>query len=345
MDFLNAVAGWAKSVWGTITGAAADIPGAIAKVWHYITSVHGLLSWLFAGPHLSWILAQLAFNKLHGDFADAVTDVLARLAAWVKVHYIDPAVRYLNQRITNLFAWTVRQLWATWLHFELRYRQALAYANRLVTIERNQRIAAVAAEHKAMLAGLKATLAEVQKQASSGYNTGTSDRKTTIQRLLDDLALKDPAVRGLVADIASIVVDIDTIDNPVARFILQKLLNEIIGHLGIDQAVTGLIQRLLGPLAGQPVAHDLYGVEKDVAARLGALEAQWAEFMTDGGPEVEQAGKEWKDLTSVITNAALLAFFGAAVTEPAAWATSVADTIGTAANGAMTGIVDLINAA
>lgn len=345
MDFLNAVAGWARRAWGDITGAASDLGGAFSDVWHFITSVHGLVSWLFGIPFYRWLASKLEHSRALGHALDAATDVLERLGAWIKTHYIDPQVRRLDTRITNLFNWAKAQLWLTWLHIELRYRQARAYAAQLTAIERAARIKADKAEHASMLQHITALHQAIELEASSGYNTGTPDRKTVIGRLLDDLALKDPAVKALVQLLANAVFDLETVDNPVVRWAIQKTLNEIIGHLGIDQAVTGLIQRLLGPLAGDPRPGDLYGVEKDTAARLGALEAQWAEFMTSGGPEVEQAGKAWKSYTSVIADAALLAWLGEAVTEPAAWAGQVTAVLGNPVNAALTGIVDLINSA
>jgi len=200
----------------------------------------------------------------------------------------------------------------------------------------------VAEEHHKMLAGLKATLAEVQKEAASGYNAGTPDRKSTITRLLDDLAVTSPAVKGLVSDLIGLVIDVDTIDNPLARFIIQKLLAQVINRLGVERVIGDLLQRLIGPLAGQPKATGLYEVTRDVARRLAALEAQQADFMVNGGPEVEQAGRQWKDLASIATDAGLLAFLALAVADPEAWATGITDTAGPVANGAMTGLAGLL---
>lgn len=343
MGVLNTLASWARSAWGAITGAAGDVTGALEKAWSYITSLHGLLSWLFGTPLLAAIRAFAAHLPLVMLAITAIRDVLARLGAWIWVHEVHPVAVQLAARIARLAAWTQLQLVIMRRLVITLYFAAEAYTRMLVSAERGQRIAAVRAEHAAMLAQIRALHQAIEKEAASGYNTASDARKSVLQRLLADLAEREPAIKGLISDLVKIVINLDTIDNPLLRYVAARLLADIVSHLGLDKAISSLIGRLLEPLAGNPHPASLYDVERDVAERLSALEAQWAEFMDAGGPEVEQAGRGWKDVTGLAVDVAILGFVGLAVDDPAGWATAVDDTIGEPAAAAMTSIVNLIS--
>lgn len=342
MGWLKTAVGWAKDTWSAITGAAAAPLDVFTKIWKWLASIHGLIGWLFGVPVLDWLRSALANMAEHTRAWEALEGLLARIPAWVLHHLVLPYVRLLLARIAALQRWTAAQLLALRILMMWLYLAARLYARQLVQAEHKAMVTAVAREHQQMLAGLRATLAEVQKEAASGYNSGTPDRKSVIQKLLQDLAVTNPAVKGLVSDLVGLVIDVETIDNPVIRFLASKLLAQIIDRLGVDKIVGDLLGRLLQPLMGQPRAAGLYDVTRDVAQRLTALEAQWADFMTSGGPEVEQAGREWKDLSGPLTDIAILAFLGLAVADPGAWATGIADTVGPVADGAMTGVADLL---
>lgn len=345
MGILRTLGGWATDAFKAIFGAASDIESVLQKFWSFITTLRSLLSWVVANPVLALLEAVRGWIIIANGVIGEIRDALHRIGPWTWATQVLPVLRLLEGRIASLRAWAIVQLHNTALHIELRYREAVAWTNLQVGNERNARIAAVKSEHAAMLAQIRALHSTIEKEAVSGYDTGTPDRKTVLQQLLTDLAGRDPAVKGLVSDLLKLVIDVDTIDNPLLRYAATKLLSQIIAHLGIDQAISDLIGRLLGPLMGDQRPAGLYDVEKDVAARLSALEAQWAAFMANGGPEVEQAGKGWKDGGSLIVDVAILAFAGLAYTDPSAWATGVNDTIGAGANAAMTGIVDLISKA
>ena len=345
MGVLRTLGSWATSAWHAIFGAAADVTGALTRFYSWITSLHGLVSWLFSTPLLALLRAIAAHLPAVILALQAIRDVLARLGAWIWAHYVYPVEVILSGRIAQLRAWTQMQLATLTRMVWALYFSAENYTRLLVGTERAQRIQAVKAEHAAMLAQIRALHQAIEKEAASGYNSVSDARKSVLQRLLTDLTVRDPAVKGLVSDLVKIVVDIDTIDNPLIRYAASRLLSEIISHLGIDQAISSLIGRLLEPLTGNPRPGGVYDVDKDVAERLNALEAQWAEFEADGGPELDQAGRGWKDLTSLTVDAAILGFVGLAVNDPRAWATAVDDTIGIPAAAAMTGIVGLISKA
>jgi hypothetical protein len=339
---MKSAVNWARDTWSSITGTVINPAAALSKVWHWIASFHGLVSWLFGIPLLQWMTSALANAAEHTRAWEALDQLLARIPAWIKAHLVMPWVRLLMARIAALHRWTAAQLLAVRILMMFLYLAARLYARQLVAAEHKRMMYTVAEEHHKMILGLKATLAEVQKEAASGYNSETPARKTIIGKLLDDLAVTNPAVKGLVSDLVGLIIDIETIDNPIVRFLVAKLLTQIIDKLGVEKVAGQLLERLIGPLAGQPKATGLYDVTRDVARRLAALEAQQADFMTSGGPEVEQAGREWKDLASLATDAGLLAFLALAVASPAAWATGIADTAGPVADGAMTGLADII---
>jgi hypothetical protein len=326
-----------------VTGAISDPARALEGLWHFVTSLHGALSWLFANPLLRLFKVELAFLQEHTDALEAVRDALSRVAAWIWVYVVRPRFNQLAARIAALRAWTAGQIRTVYLVMGILYQAARAYARQLTAAERTARTAADKAEHADMVKRVAAALAAVQHAAASGYATGLHDRISIAGRIADDLAAHNPAVKDLVKALTAAVIDLETIDNPAARWIITRLVSAIIAKLGVDKAAADLLNALLGPLAGQPRPAGLYDVTRDVSARLNALEDQWAQFMASGGPDVEQAGRQWKTLSSVLVDAGLLGVFGLAVTDPSAFAAGVADSIGTAGNDALAGIVSLIN--
>lgn len=345
MGIIKTVLGWASSAWTALFGAGTNPVDALTKLWHYITSVHDVLAWLAATPLLRFLRAALLNFTVLGVAVTAIRDVLGRLATWIWVHQVNPVRVQLLAAIAALRAWTVIQFKWTWALVAADYAAALAYTRRLTGIERAQRIQAVRAEAAARVKGDKVTLATVQQQAASAYNAGLHDRLGLIGGILDDISGHTPLIKDAVTLFLRYLVDLENVDDPALRWALNKAITEIVNNAAVDRAAGELAQGLLGPLIGQPRARGLHDVVADIAARLGALESDWAKFMKNGGPEVEQAGEQWKEVTGVIADVGLLAFVGLAVTDPPAWAQGVADTIGTVADGALTGIVDLIGRA
>lgn len=345
MNIFATLGGWFRSAWNAVTGVPGDIGGALSKLWSLIQNQHNAISWIFGYPLLHAVWQVWSKVNTVSLIIDLIRKLHQRQPGWTQITQIDPAVGMLRQLIAALRAWTGLQLFLLRVIVQALYEAALAYAWTLFQAERAARIQAVQAEHAAMLKAVAACLQTVQQQAASGYNAGMHDRLTTVERLLNDVADRAPEIRGLVNLLVKAVFDLETIDNPVLRFTIGHLLGVVVAHLGIDQATGGLIAALLGPLTGQGRPTTLAGVEKDVADRLGALEAQWADFMTKGGPEVEQAGQDWKDLTSLVADAAILALFGLAVTDPQAWATGVADTVGAVEAATLGAVMALIREA
>lgn len=344
IDIISTLAGWFTSAWNTITGIPGDLGNAFSKMWHLVQDQHSVVSWLVGYP--IWHAVYQTWKQLNliTVIEDISRQLHQRAPGWTWLEQIQPQVTRLDGRITQLRAWAVSQFHTVYVVMGILYQASLAYTRKLVGIERAQRIQAIQAEHAAMLKAVAACLATVQAQAASGYNAGLHDRLSTVGKLLNEIADRSPAVRDLVNLLIKAVFDLEVIDNPLLRWTIGHLLSSVIGHLGIDQATGDFISSLLAPFTGGGQPHDLASVEKDVADRLNTLEDQWAGFMTSGGPEVEQAGKQWKDITSLAVDAGILAMFALAVADPAAWATAVADTVGEVENATLTAVVDLIGA-
>lgn len=345
MGVLKTLVGWATGAWDAITGAAGNPLDALTKLWHYVTSVHGLLAWIAGNPILQFYRAVLGHMSAIGLFIGAVRDVLRRLATWIWGHQVRPVRDQLAARITALRAWAVQQFSMVLGLIQLRYLQALAYTDRAVGMEHVRMVLAVMTEHAHMLAGDKATLATVQREAAGAYRLGVHSRIGIAGDLLDDLITRTPAIKDLVNYVIAGALRLADIEDPVLGWLVGKAVDEITARVGVDQLAAQAVQSLLGPVIGQPPPADLAAVVKAMDGRIAALERSWADFMKDGGPEVEQAGKEWKGITGLAADAGILGMVALAVTEPAAWSAGIADTIGTVADDALTAIVDLIGRA
>jgi hypothetical protein len=146
--------------------------------------------------------------------------------------------------------------------------------------------------------------------------------------ILDDIGARNPAIKTIIGTLVKDTLDLAGVENPLARIALGLLLKEVIGKAGVDAAAADLVNRLLGALADEGHPQNLHDVIRALDARLSAVEDQWAEFMNHGGPEVMQAGDDWKAVTGVLGDGAVLATFALSVADPRAWATGISDTLG-----------------
>lgn len=329
MGFLTDLRNWASDAFRAIFGGVSDLAGALTKLWHYITSVHNLLAWVQGVPVLSDIVNLVNFAGTVWRAYASFYRALVRIPVWILAHLIMPWVRYLQGLIAKLAAKEaadVRMLIADIIE---ALRVAEAYTDRQVGVERADRIRDVNAARAYALALVTALHQAVEREASSGYLEDYAKRLGLIGKITDDLAAHSPVIRQLTGVFIRGVLDLAAVDDPLIRFTLGALLTQIVNRLGVDRAAGDLLGSLLGPLIGRGRPQNLHDVMHDIDDRLSALEGNWAEFMRDGGPEVEQAGTDWKDLTSPLTDAALLGFFALIVTDPRGAATATTDTIGT----------------
>lgn len=345
MGFLKTLIGWGRDAWNAVFGAVTDIPGALVKLWHYITSLHDLLSWLTGIPVLDTLKGLVNFA---GDMERAYADVikaLARVATWILNHLIMPWVKKLLALIAALDAREradVKRLIADDIE-DLRISEA--YTDRQVTTERTARIKDVNAARAYALALTQALHKTIEAEAVSGYMADYHDRLGLVGKIADQLAGHDPAVAGLVKLLVSAALDLAAVDDPAARWALGVILTRVVDRLGVDKVTGDLLSALLGPLTGEGKPTGLHDVVRDVSKRLNALEGQWADFMANGGDEVEQAGRLWHSLTSPAADAVILGFFGVAAADPGGWATAIQDSFGRVVEDTLTAAVDLIGKA
>ena len=199
-----------------------------------------------------------------------------------------------------------------------------------ILLEQQQRTTGDADSRQQAAAGIKAlddqltaSLANVLKYAQSlpglidtraanGYDPTLRARATLLTRLLDTVAAHNPAVAGLVSDLAKYAIDLAGIDDPIARIAAQLLLKQVIDRLGVDTALQAMLSDLLGGIFGGGQPKTLQDVTADIGNRLDALEAGQA-ALAPLAPEADNL----HELGTVIFDAALLAYLVAAVADPA----------------------------
>lgn len=332
MNFFRTLLHYAQDAWNFITGLPGDVSSAILAVWHFVASVQNMLTHIAARVIKPLLEGYLG---LYADIIRALEDLLdndSRIGPWIYATWIYPLWRAVLARIASLRAWVQRQLnILRALVFRL-YLASLQYTNREVSLERKYRLDDIRMARNYSLRLVNAALAEVQREAATGYKAGNKQRVSTVQKITDDIATRNPVIKALVSDFVKLLIDFLGASNPVERIVLQLALTKIVNHLGVDKVAGNLLQALVGPLIGNPDPRNLHDVCANLAQRVSAIEGRWADYMDNGGPEQEQQGRQLKSLTSVVTDVALLGFFGLMATEPNAWATGVADTIGTVVN-------------
>lgn len=343
IDIFKTLGQLAKDAFGFITGGSGNPLNALTGLWRYITGVHNLLAWLVGGPQLKYVLAALYNMSVLHLAVDAVSGALHLLARWILATWILPIRDDLIRRIAALRAWATLTFELTRALIELRYQAALAYTRALVGAERDQRLKGDQLEHAAMLREVAAALATVQRQAATGYNDQLHQRLGIVGKLLDELAIHDPLVKTVVKDLVTAVFDLETIDDPVLRFAIGKLLNTLVAKLSVDKVIGDLIERLIADVTGQARARGLQDVTSDIGKRLNALEDQWAAFFHHGGADLEQAGDQWQNLASLGVDAAIVAFFGFAIADPSGWATSVHDAVSVPAHATLKAVSGLVH--
>lgn len=345
MNFFKTLLGWAGQAWSALFGAGANPVDALTKLWHFIGSVHDLFTWLAGGPALA-LFRQLSNILAIIDPAYAALVAMARrIRAFILAHDILPWVRFLAAIIAANAAKEDADVRALYREDAKDLLLAAAYTERLFQLEHKDMLADVAAARAYALALDRALHQAIEAEAASGYGGGLHGRLSVVATLLDDLATRNPFIKGLIGDLVRAVLDLVGIENPVARLALSLLLKEVVGKLGVDKVAGDLVNDLVGAITGENHPKTLHDVIAAIDKRLGALEAQWAKFMQHGGPEVEQAGDDWKDITSVLVDSAILATFGLSVADPRAWATGMNDTLGVVTADTIRAVTDLIHRA
>jgi len=325
----------AKKSGGGLTGIFNGIVG-------YIDSLSQHLPGFLQGPFKVWVKGVTLLPDLVTHEWSWLYDLARRLYSWITTTVPKIIRRELQRGLAQLRRWTWAQIrYDRRLIWRVHYLD-VTYALNLFAHERRWREHADAKNRAAAWRWVRALHQQIEREAVSGYRNSKAQRLDLIQRVADLIVTNDPVVKRLVKDLVSGILDLASVDDPLARIALGFVLKQVIDRLGIDKPIGDLLRSLLAPLLGAPKPHDLPSVIADICLRLNSLEGNWADFMAAGGPEVEQAGREWKQLAGIVTDAGILAFWGLAATEPDNWARAVTDTLGVVLGDTLTSAVDLI---
>lgn len=321
-----------------VSGNAQQQAKSGFSLWQFTKSAYDSFTYMLTHPisdleNEAAILAGL-FTGNH----DAAWNALYRLIGWNQQNVITPQlspIRFIIIRIQATIRSAITGL-RNWVTGQLRGLRA--WVMHLIRHERQARRRADArVEHLARQLARHA-LATVQREAASAYKAASPAHTNTIERLAADLVAREPLIKGLVGRLVSGAVDLAEIDDPLLRIALPFVMKEVINRLGIEKPAGELLDGLLSSILGQGPPKNLHAVILAICDRLTAVEGQWATFMSDGGPEILQAGEEWAKITSLTADAGLLAFFGSMVADPTAWARDVSDVAGPLVGGAIDGI-------
>lgn len=187
---------------------------------------------------------------------------------------------------------------------------------------RQQMAAAIKALNDALTAQIQNVLKYAQSipgtidnRAAAGYDPTLRARGTALQKLLDTVVAHDPAVAGLVSNLAKFLVDLAGIDDPVLKIAAQLVLKQVIDRLGLDSALHAMLSDLVGSILGGGQPKTLQDIMADIGNRLDSLESGQSE-LAPLAPEADNL----HEMGTLIFDAALLAYLAAAVAAPQATA-------------------------
>lgn len=335
----------ARKAYADIRKNHGVVQTALDGVWHWLNGVAGGVAKFFTSDVVDAF--KTVWAAIH-SLVDAYKEFIktwARFQFWVQIHVFkfllhlilhkyDVAIAKLNAQVARL----IRLIYVT-------TNQVLATALNAVHVEKRARIKAVARAEARAKAEIRALHQTIEREAASAYRLQNDQRASTIVRLLEFAVTRNPALRDVVDVAIKAILDLATIDDPIARLALGFVIRDLIDKLGVDRLVGHLVSDLLRPILGEPKPRNLHAVIADMGARLVAAESFEATFTADGGSEVEQAGKLWRDLTQPAVAAGIVGFVTAAIVNPHGWATAITDTVGTPANDLVTTTANLIKGA
>lgn len=187
----------------------------------------------------------------------------------------------------------------------------------------------------------KSILPTVDKEASDGYDKTRAAQATGLSKMVDDLAIDNPVVKGIVSDLVKLVIDLAEIDDPVLRIAAQFLLKEIIDRLGVDKLAGDLVNKLLDTFLGGGPPKTLESVTEDIGNRLNATEAQWQQFYSNGGNDIENLGDQMRQSANPLFTAVMAGYFIGAVADPEGTAAATDAVLTPAARAIVTPLIDL----
>jgi hypothetical protein len=342
MGVFSTMLAYAITTAAALAGISTNLPATLSALYQFTDSVRTGLS-LVVVEGLGPVTFQLA-DGLAATFTlgRALRDAINRAAPWIWANMIVPVWHRLDIKINTLNSQTAAKIADVRSFAYSLYVDAVRVATTLTTTERNARIQDVNLARAQAQALTKALHQAIENEAATGYRSGRGDRSSPLKALADDLharGLIDAVVTKLLIEAADVLVN--TAD-PALAAVVDRVIGQVIKKSGVGKDLGDYLYGLIVPGAGGPDPKDLPGVTADVSQRLSKIEGWISDFMLSGGPEVKDAGRQWKSATSLTVDALFLAFAGQAVAAPDAWAREMADTVGVVANGALSGIVDLL---
>lgn len=342
MDIFAAMLGWAVTAAAALAGVSVDLPTLLSALYQFTDTVRVVVSRLttdLIGP----VVVQLA-DGLAATFemGRALRDAINRAAPWIWANKIIPVRASLWNLAWWLYARALAQVEVVRQLANTLYERAITFAANAVGAERADRVKDVNQARAQAQALTNALHQAIEREASTGYRAGRGDRSSPLKALAEDLHVRgliDAVVTKLLIEAADVLVR--TAD-PALAAVVERVIGEVIKKSGVGKDLGDYLYGLIVPGAGGPDPNDLPGVMADVSHRLSGVEDWISSFMLAGGPEVQDAGRQWKTVASLGVDAAFLAFVVQAVAAPDAWAREVADTVGVVGNAALGGIVDLI---
>lgn len=160
----------------------------------------------------------------------------------------------------------------------------------------------------------------IDQRAAAGYDPTLRARGGLINKLLDTVTAHNPAVASLVTNLAKFAIDLAGIEDPVLRIAAQFVLKQVIDKLGLDSALTAMVNDLIGGILGGGQPKTLTDIMGDIGNRLDALEKGQSE-LSPLAPEAD----DLHEMGTLIFDAALLGYFVAAVADPVATANDTVD--------------------
>lgn len=326
---------FAGGIWNSILGIGGKAGDAFGDIWRLVKKSALGVEYIFTHPVNDVLNAAAATAALLTGNMKAFYNALHRFEGFYTHKHVTPLKQRIDNELAALrarIAYLIAQLYQ---YINVNMARTKRYAWALVHHERVVRRHEIRLQQAYTQRHVRWALGVVQKEAASAYRIDMPDRVNTITGLADHIITRDPLVRALVGRIVHGILDLAEVDDPILRITLGFVVKEVINRLGIDKAMGGLLDDLLAPILGQPQPRNLHEVIVSVSQRLDKLEGQWAQFMADGGPQVLQAGSEWRDITSLLMDAGLAAFFGLMVADPAGWARETSDVLSPVVGGAI----------
>jgi hypothetical protein len=325
-----------------MAAAGTSPSGVLGNIWHWINSVSAGISHVIGVDLLGVIKVAFAWDKFAGHVYLTVAKAIEHSLIWL-IRGLIRAVQTKFDRLIDQLRAKERKDYNHLLHLiAWAIVQLERFARWLVSREAAMRLKGDIYVYNTARTWDKALHQLIEREAVSGYKLGQNQQMATIDRVLSLLANLNPVVRPLVADLAKGILDLLSVDDPVLRIALGFVIKHVIDRLALDKPAARLLGDLLNPILATGHPRGLHDVIADICARLATSENAWAQFMADGGSEVEQAGAGWQKITGYGTDALILAFLGSAVIAPQTWARDVGNTLGVVTNDTISAVARLL---